>query len=153
MKYQGSCIRLLLSSLTNAAFFQVCFFVSCPPSFPVRGLKVATIQLTGFFPYAFFFFCLLPANVFQAFRVQTSGKRHNDFNLNTGIRSLRYQNFAASYSRYTRKMCQKPCKNTFRSFSHVRFVDKKQHVWFQKAFFYFHFSIPRSNLQSFLKNK
>ena len=127
MKYQGSCIRLLLSSLTNAAFFQVCFFVSCPPSFPARGLKVATIQLTGFFPsVSFFFFSVsFPTNVFQAFRVQTSGKRHSDFNLNAGIRSLRYQKFAASLLQIHEKNVSEILQNTFRSFSHVRFVEKK----------------------------
>lgn len=76
MKYQGSCIRLLLTASASAAFSKQNRWVCFLPSFfffPEQDLKVATTQMTWSFFVLFFQLCFFPGNVFQAFRVQTNG--------------------------------------------------------------------------------
>lgn len=76
MKYQGSCIRLLLTASASAAFSKQNRWVCFLPSFfffPEEDLKVATTQMTWSFFVLFFQLCFFPGNVFQAFRVQTNG--------------------------------------------------------------------------------
>lgn len=75
MKYQGSCIRLLLTASASAAFSKQNRWVCFLPSFfffPEEDLKVATTQMTWSFFVLFFQLCFFPGNVFQA-RVQTNG--------------------------------------------------------------------------------